>query len=126
MGHFYIYLSLFFTLICTQQAYGGSGDTRSQLEAAYGNIDMNNPLDKVSVEVIYGNVPAAIEGTFIRHGCGAFGHVTKAENPDESTPVDRITHIFDCIEIAQAFHFSDGETSFSSKFYDTIKNDIYK
>jgi hypothetical protein len=61
-----------------------------------------------------------------RHGCGAFGN--SAEKFDTSF-VDRIDHLFDCIEIDQTFSFYDGKAYFSSRFYDSniarIFRDIY-
>ena len=100
----------------------GDNDTLSQLEAGYGNIDMNNVYDKEPVEVVHGVVPKEIEGTLARHGCGVFGHATGYE----TSRLDRIQHVFDCINIAQAFSFVDGQAFFTSKFYDTAKNDIYR
>ena len=61
-----------------------------------------------------------------RHGCGVFGN--SAEKFDTSF-VDRIDHLFDCIEIDQTFSFYDGKAYFSSRFYDSniarIFRDIY-
>ena len=116
-------LTLFLLFSKISLIFAGTGDTISHLEMAYGNLDLDNPLDKVNVQVLFGNVPKALEGTFIRHGCGVFGHSTQYQVPNK---IDRIDHIFDCIEIAQAFHFHDGQVTFTSKFYDTIKNDIYR
>ena len=102
----------------------GEHDTISQLAVAFGNIDMTDSFEKVPVDVEMGTVPLDLEGTLIRHGCGVFGYATSYDNED--LRLNRIQHIFDCIEMAQAYSFADGRAIFTSKFYDTAKNDIYR
>lgn len=106
----------------------GKNDTLIQLEVAFGNLDLNSVYEQVDVpNVLYGGsvgVPADIEGSFARHGCGVFGHALDYEIPDK--PLDRIGHIFDCIPVMQTFHFHNGKATFTSKFYNTARNDIYR
>ena len=60
-------------------------------------------------------------GSLIRHACGALG---ETEHPAEAF-LNRVTHLFDCIEMGQAYHFHEGEVTFSSQFYDTNAVDIW-
>ena len=61
-----------------------------------------------------------------RHGCGVFGNTAA---PFDNDTIDRIDHLFDCIEIDQTFSFYDGQAYFSSKYYDSniahVFRDIY-
>ena len=91
-------------------------------------LDMNHEWLQEPVEMTHGKVPDDLEGTFVRHGCGAFGNVAEDE-PENPWILDRIDHLFDCIEIDQSFSFHLGEAYFNSRFYDTnivhIYRDIY-
>ena len=51
-----------------------------------------------------------------RHGCGVFGNTAADFDPSF---VDRVDHLFDCIEIDQTFSFYDGQAYFSSRYYDS-------
>lgn len=116
------------TILLADFVQCGTDDTLLQLEVAYGNLDLNSAYEQVDVlKVLYGGsvgVPADIEGSFVRHGCGVLGHSLDYQIPNE--PLDRITHLFDCIPVVQAFHFHEGRATFTSKFYNTTKNDIYR
>ena len=61
-----------------------------------------------------------------RHGCGVFGNTAA---PFDNDTIDRIDHLFDCIEIDQTFSFYDGQAYFSSRYYDSniahVFRDIY-
>ena len=50
-------------------------------------------------------------GTFIRHSCGAFG-----ETGSHASIINRINHLFDCIEMASSFQFTDGTTTFYNRY----------
>jgi carotenoid cleavage dioxygenase-like enzyme len=112
---------LFLILVTGTQA--GPDDTISQLEVGYGNLDMNNVYHQEPVETVDGRVPNWLSGSLIRHGCGAYGRSTR---PVINGTLDRVTHIFDCIEIGETFSFLNGQAFYTSKFYDTNKNDIYR
>lgn len=101
---------------------GGPDDTIEQLEVVYGNLDLNHSFYQHPVKVLYGEVPSMLEGSFARHGCGALGRSIRPELDF----LDRIDHIFDCINLDQSFSFAGGQAFFSSRFYDTLKNDIYR
>ena len=103
----------------------GKGDTLEDLKVGYSNLDFTHSYVQVPVEVTHGEVPKGLEGTFVRHGCGAFGNVVENETSDPLI-LDRIDHLFDCIEIDQSFHFHDGKAYFSSRFYDININDIFR
>ena len=114
-----VFFSVFsFLLKC---ALAGKGDTIDQLKVSYGNIDLTHAFDKVNVKTIDGEVPKGLNGTLIRHGCGVFGNTFGAETED----LDRVNHLFDCIELAQSFHFYEGQAFFSSRYYDTNRNDYF-
>ena len=119
-----ITLSILFMVLSIVQA--GPGDTVDDLKIALGNLNLNHSFLYAPVETVEGNVPQSLEGTLARHGCGVFGN--SAEKFDNSF-VDRIDHLFDCIEIDQTFSFYDGKAYFSSRFYDSniarIFRDIY-
>ena len=100
----------------------GKGDTIEQLKVAYGNIDLTNAYDKAEVKTIDGEVPKGLNGTLVRQGCGVFGN---SFGPLIEDKIDRIAHVFDCIELAQSFHFHDGQVFFTSRFYDTNKNNYF-
>ena len=104
----------------------GKGDTYDDLKVALGNLDFSHSYVQVPIETLEGQVPQDLSGTFARHGCGAFGN---AANETEDEILDRVDHLFDCIEIDQSFSFHDGQAYFSSRFYDTniarIFKDIY-
>ena len=105
-----------------QSTIAGKGDTIEQLKVGYGNIDLNHVHDKAEVVTLYGQVPKGLNGTLIRQGCGVFGN---SFDPLVEDQLDRINHVFDCIELAQSFHFHDGQVSFTSRFYDTNRNDYF-
>lgn len=125
--YYFCFLSLAIILFA-KNVLCGQNDNLLQLEVAFGNLDLNSVYEQVEVpKVLYGGsvgVPADIEGSFIRHGCGVFGHALDIEIPNK--PLDRIKHVFDCIPVAQAFHFHNGKAYFTSKFYNTTRNDIYR
>ena len=91
-------------------ALAGPGDTIEQLKVSYGNIDLNHFHDKVEVKTLDGQVPKGLNGTLIRHGCGVFGNTFG----EEMEKLDRVTHLFDCMELAQSFHFYEGQAFFTS------------
>ncbi|WAR11686.1 NINAB-like protein [Mya arenaria] len=70
---------------------------------------------------IEGTVPTWLEGNFVRHACGSFGHT---ESRDKNLP-NYIGHLFDCMEIGQKFRIQNGTVTFTNKWYDTVVNDIY-
>ena len=57
----------------------------------------------------------------MRHACGAFG-----ETGTESEMLNKVTHLFDCIEMGQSYTFHKGEITFSNKFYDTNTVDVWR
>ena len=112
MKSFILLISIFIIFV-----QAGKDDTIEDLKVGLGNIDMNHEWLQEPVEITHGKVPDDLEGTFVRHGCGAFGNVAE----DEPNPwmLDRIDHLFDCIEIDQSFSFHNGLAYFNSRFYDT-------
>ena len=57
----------------------------------------------------------------VRHACGAYG-----ETGTQSEMLNRVTHLFDCIEMGQSYTFSNGQVTFSNKFYNTSAVDVWK
>ena len=109
-------------LLFVENTFAGNGDTLEHLKVSFGNIDMNHHFDKAEVETLFGKVPEGLEGTLVRQGCGVFGNSFGGQTDN----LDRVTHLFDCIELAQSFHFHDEKAFFTSRFYDTNKNDYFK
>ena len=46
-------------------------------------------------------------GSFIRHSCGAFG-----ESGSDSNIINKVDHLFDCLEMGTGFTMADGEVTF--------------
>ena len=113
-----VFTVLSFLLKC---AWAGKGDTIEQLKVSYGNIDLTHSYNNANVKTIDGEVPKGLNGTLIRHGCGVFGNTFGGE----SEGLDRVNHLFDCMELAQSFHFYEGQAYFTSRYYDTNKNDYF-
>ena len=89
------------TLLLLPLALGGPGDTLDQLVASVTNVKVEDQALHEPVTTDMGEVPAWLSGTLVRHACGVFG---ETENP-ASEFVNRVTHIFDCIEMGQSYHF---------------------
>ena len=102
-------------------ALAGKGDTIEQLKVSYGNIDLTHSYNNANVKTIDGEVPEGLNGTLIRHGCGVFGNTFG----EETEGLDRVNHLFDCMELAQSFHFYEGQAFFTSHYYDTNRNDYF-
>ena len=105
----------------------GNGDTYDDMKVACGNLNFTHSYVQVPVETILkGNVPHDLSGTFVRHGCGAFGNAATKIQDDV---LDKVENIIDCISIDQSFSFHNGQAYFSSQFYDSniarIFRDIY-
>ena len=79
----------------------GPNDRLDQLVAAVSNVRVEDQALHEPVTTDMGEVPAWLSGTLVRHACGVFGEM---ENPSEEF-VNRVTHIFDCIEMGQSYHF---------------------
>ena len=93
-------LSLIFLSSLPWLALGGPGDTLDQLVAAVTNVKAEDQALHEPVTPDMGEVPAWLSGTLVRHACGVFG-----ETGSNSEFVNRVTHIFDCIEMGQSYHF---------------------
>ena len=74
--------AIFVIISFTRNAKCGELDTIEQLKIGFTNIDMNRMYHNAPVEVEYGAVPADIDGTHVRHGCGVFGHAIDKENEE--------------------------------------------
>ena len=93
----------------------GPNDSQEQLVATLTNVKYEDQALHSPVTRVEGELPSWLSGSLIRHACGAFG---ETEHPAEAF-LNRVTHLFDCIEMGQAYHFHEGEVTFSSQFYDT-------
>ena len=74
------------------------------------------------VETVAGSVPSWLSGTLVRHACGVLGETQHSTAPEF---LNRVGHLFDCIEMGQAYHFHQGEVTFSSQFYDTTMVEVW-
>ena len=63
-------------------------------------------------------MPKGLKGTLIRHACGVFGNTFG----EETEKLDKVTHLFDYMELAQSFHFYEGQAFFTSHYYDANNN----
>ena len=94
-------LSLIFLSSVPWLALCGPNDTLDQLVAAVSNVRVEDQALHEPVTREKGELPPWLSGTLVRHACGVFGEM---ENPS-SEFVNRVTHLFDCIEMGQSFHF---------------------
>ena len=74
------------------------------------------------ISTVNGSVPDWLSGTLVRHACGGLG---ETDHPDPEM-VNRVTHLFDCIEMGQSYSFINGQVTFTSKFYDTNIVDVWR
>ena len=79
----------------------GPNDSLDQLVNALTNVRAEDQVKGAAVITDMGEVPAWLSGTLVRHACGVFGEM---ENPS-SEFVNRVTHIFDCLNMGQSYHF---------------------
>ena len=94
-------LSLIFLSSLPWLALCGPNDTLDQLVAALTNVRAEDQVQGAAVITDMGEVPAWLSGTLVRHACGVFGEM---ENPS-SELLNRVTHIFDCLNMGQSYHF---------------------
>ena len=94
-------LSLIFLSSVPWLALCGPNDTLDQLVNAVTNVRVEDQALHEAVITDMGEVPAWLSGTLVRHACGVFGEM---ENPS-SEFVNRVTHIFDCLNMGQSYHF---------------------
>ena len=94
-------LSLIFLSPLPWLALCGPNDTLEQLINAVTNVKVEDQVQGAAVITDMGEVPAWLSGTLVRHACGVFGEM---ENPS-SEFVNRVTHIFDCLNMGQSYHF---------------------
>ena len=75
------------------------------------NDEDNDQVLGAAVTTDTGEVPAWLSGTLVRHACGVLG---ETDNPSTQF-LNRVTHLFDCIEMGQSYHFHEVEqrTSFT-------------
>ena len=90
-----------FTIFLLPSALCGPNDTLDQLVAALTNVRVEDQVMGAPVTTNMGELPAWLSGTLVRHACGVFGEM---ENPSPEF-VNRVTHLSDCIEMGQSFHF---------------------
>jgi len=99
----------------------GPDDTLDQLKVGFSNVPLADQVVGAKVTVEYGEAPAWIEGSLVRHACGAFG-----ETGSTSEMVNRVTHVFDCIVMGQSYSFHNGGVTFSSQYYDSNMHRIWE
>ena len=92
-----------FSIFLLSSALCGPNDTLDQLVAALTNVRLEDQVQGAPVITDMGELPPWLSGTLVRHACGVFGEM---ENPS-SDFVNRVTHIFDCIEMGQSYHFHE-------------------
>ena len=102
--------------------HGGPGDSLDQLVNTLTNVKWEEQSLHSPVTRVEGELPAWLSGSLIRHACGAFG---ETKHPSEEM-LNRVTHLFDCIEMGQSYHFHRGEVTFSNQFYNTNNVDIWR
>ena len=73
------------------------------------------------VTTVSGSVPDWLSGTLVRHACGVLG---ETDHPDP-VMINRVTHLFDCVEMGQSYSFINGQVTFTSQFYDTNTVDVW-
>ena len=96
-------LSLIFVSSLPLLCLAGPGDTQEQLVAALTNVRWEDQVQGAAVTTDMGEVPAWLSGTLVRHACGVFG---ETQNPSTGM-LNRVTHLFDCIEMGQSYHFHE-------------------
>ena len=79
----------------------GPNDSLSQLVTTLTNVKWEEQTLHSPVTRVQGRLPTWLSGSLIRHACGALG---ETEHPAEES-LNRVTHLFDCIEMGQAYHF---------------------
>merc|ERR1719348_1234824 len=112
-------LSIFlFLLPCV---LSGPDDTLEQLRVAFSNVPLADQVLGADVTTEFGEVPDWIDGSFVRHACGAYGEIGST-----SKMVNRVTHVFDCIPMGQSYSFHRGTVTFSHQFYDSNIVEVWK
>ena len=99
----------------------GPGDTLDQLRSTITNVRISDQVYREPVVTVSGAPPHWLSGSFIRHACGVYG---ETRHPSD-TMVNRVTHMFDCIEMGQSYTFHQGHVTFTSQYYDTNRVDIW-
>jgi len=99
----------------------GPDDTIDQLRVAFSNVPLADQVTGAAVIVEEGEAPAWIEGSLVRHACGAYG-----ETGSTSDMLNRVGHVFDCIVMGQSYSFHEGEVTFSGKYYDSNIRQIWE
>jgi len=102
-------------------ALGGAGDTLDQVKVAFSNVAVGDQALHEAVTVRSGSLPTWLEGSLVRHACGVFGNVDT-----NTTMIDTIDHLFDCITMLQSYHFHDGKATYSNQFLDTNQLQVWK
>jgi len=112
---------MFLLLLLLPQVFCGPGDTVDQLRVAFTTVPFADQVFRAPVNIEEGAAPDWLSGSLARHACGVYG-----ETGTESDMLNRVTHIFDCIEMGQGYSFHSGEVTFTSQFYDTNMVDIWR
>jgi len=99
----------------------GPDDTLEQLKVAFTNVPLADQVTGAGVTTEEGEAPGWLEGSLVRHACGAYG-----ETGSTSDMVNRVGHVFDCIVMGQSYSFHGGEVTFSSKYYDSNMAQIWE
>jgi carotenoid cleavage dioxygenase-like enzyme len=107
--------------VCVPTALGGAGDTLEDLKVAFSNVRVSEQALHEDVIAKEGSLPTWIEGSLVRHACGAFGEID-----DTTTMLNKIDHLFDCIYTSQSYAFHDGKATYSNQYHDTNQFKVWK
>merc|ERR1711936_455702 len=101
---YYLEMRIIVTLLCLLPCIlSGPDDTLEQLKVAFTNVHLSDQVTGAGVTVEEGEAPGWIEGSLVRHACGAYG-----ETGSTSDMVNRVGHVFDCIVMGQSYSFHGG------------------
>jgi len=112
-------LSIFLFLL--PYVLSGPNDTLEQLRVAFSNVPLADQVLGADVTTEFGEAPEWIDGSFVRHACGAYG-----ETGSDSDMVNYVSHVFDCIPMGQSYSFHEGRVTFSHQFYESNMVEIWE
>ena len=104
---------LLLLLVVVPPSLCGEGDTVDQLRVGFTTVPLADQVTNADVTVEEGACPAWLSGTLARHACGVYGETGR---PTEDNMVNAVDHVFDCIEMGQAYSFNNGRVSFTSRY----------
>merc|ERR1719402_194110 len=116
-------LPLHILLLLIPPALSGQHDTVDQLRVGFTKVPLSDQVTNAAVTVEQGSCPTWLSGTLARHACGVYGETGR---PTEDNMLNAVDHVFDCMEMGQAYSFNNGRVSFTSRFYDTDHVELWR